>query len=213
MVILRGFCKTNSVTLECIFIDIYFKLILILISEVRNLFSRGTSVTGTRWNNLHSQSYSHTSLGEIPSGSTDQTEKETRMSADDADAMPMPLIILVEDEDLIRQMLVEALEDAGFSTLAASEARKAVLLFEENGDEIRGLVTDVNLGDGIDGWELARRAREHAANLPVVYISGASGHEWTSRDVPDSLMITKPFAPAQVVVAISSLMVATDTTP
>jgi len=135
------------------------------------------------------------------------------MSADDADALPMPLILLVEDEVLIREMLVEALKEAGFSTLVSSTAQGAIGLFEENGEEIRGLVTDINLDDGVDGWELARRAREHVADLPVVYISGASGHEWASRGVPHSLMITKPFAGAQIVVALSSLMAATDTTP
>jgi CheY-like chemotaxis protein len=135
------------------------------------------------------------------------------MSADEADALAMPLVLLVEDEDLIRQMLVETLEEAGFSTLAAGDAQTALRLFEENGDEIRGLVTDINFNDSMDGWELACAARARASDLAVVYISGASGHDWASRGVPHSLMITKPFAPAQIVVAISSLLVATDTMP
>jgi DNA-binding response OmpR family regulator len=135
------------------------------------------------------------------------------MSADDADAVPMPLILVVEDELLISEMVVDALEQAGFSTLVAPNVEGAIVLLEQNGDAIRGLVTDINLDDGVDGWELARRAREHASDLPVVYVSGASGHEWASRGVPNSLMITKPFAPAQVVVALSSLLVATDSAP
>lgn len=132
------------------------------------------------------------------------------MAADDQEALSMPLILLVEDEPLIREMLVEALADAGFSTLAADSAQSAFQMFEENSAEIRGLVTDINLADGMDGWELACAARELASDLPVVYLSGASGHQWASRGVPNSLMIAKPFAPAQVVVAISSLLVATD---
>ncbi len=132
------------------------------------------------------------------------------MSGDEGDAPAMPLILLVEDEDIIREMLVEALEDAGFATLAAGDAQAAVKLFEENSAEIRGLITDINLADGMDGWELACTAREQVSDLPVVYVSGASGHEWASRGVPSSLMITKPFAPAQIVVAISSLLVASD---
>ena len=135
------------------------------------------------------------------------------MSADEADALAMPLILLVEDEFLISEMLVEALEGAGFSTLVAGNGDGAIKLFEENCDTIRGLVTDINLDDGMNGWDLARAAREQASELPVIYISGASGHEWASQGVPKSLMITKPFAPAQVVVAISSLLVAADTTP
>ena len=132
------------------------------------------------------------------------------MAADDANEVPMPLIVLVEDEALIREMLVDALGDAGFATLVAADAQSAIRLFEQNAEEVRGLVTDINLDDGMDGWGLARIARERAADLPVVYISGASGHEWAARGVPNSLMVTKPFAPAQIVVALSSLLVALD---
>ncbi|WP_241233708.1 response regulator transcription factor [Altericroceibacterium xinjiangense] len=135
------------------------------------------------------------------------------MSADEADAIAMPVILLVEDQVLIREMVIEALEEAGFATLVAGDGQGAIKLLEEKGSEIRGLMTDINLDDGMDGWELARTMREHDSDLPVVYVSGASGHEWASQGVPRSLMITKPFAPAQVVVAISSLLMASDTAP
>jgi hypothetical protein len=41
--------------------------------------------------------------------------------------------------------------------------------------------------------------------MPVVYVSGASHGEWTSLGVPHSVIIAKPFAPIQIVVAISGL--------
>jgi DNA-binding response OmpR family regulator len=132
------------------------------------------------------------------------------MSFDEADSPFGPMLLLVDDEQLILEMLVEAVEEAGFTTITSGDAADAIALFEQNGAAIRGLVTDVNLGSGLDGWELARVARENSPDLPVVYISGASGHEWSALGVPNSLMITKPFAPAQVVVAVSSLLVASD---
>ena len=132
------------------------------------------------------------------------------MSSDEADPPSGPMLLLVDDEHLILEMLVEAVEEAGFNTITSGNAADAIALFEQNGAAIRGLVTDVNLGSGLDGWELARVARENSPDLPVVYISGASGHEWSALGVPNSLMITKPFAPAQVVVAVSSLLVASD---
>jgi len=132
------------------------------------------------------------------------------MSFDEADSPSGPMLLLVDDEHLILEMLVEALEEAGFNTITSGDAASAIALFEQNGAAIRGLVTDVNLGSGLDGWELARVARENSPDLPVVYISGARGHEWSALGVPNSLMITKPFAPAQVVVAVSSLLVASD---
>ena len=132
------------------------------------------------------------------------------MSFDEADSPFGPMLLLVDDEQLILEMLVEAVEEAGFTTITSGDAADAIALFEQNGAAIRGLVTDVNLGSGLEGWELARVARENSADLPVVYISGASGRNWSARGVPNSLMITKPFAPAQVVVAVSSLLVASD---
>jgi hypothetical protein len=42
------------------------------------------------------------------------------------------------------------------------------------------LVTDINLGEGPDGWDVARQARELIPNLPTGYVSGAIEHEWAS---------------------------------
>jgi DNA-binding response OmpR family regulator len=133
------------------------------------------------------------------------------MSIDQAGANALPLILLVEDELLIREMMAEALQAAGFATLVASDGQEAIKMFAEGREELRGLITDINFSDGLDGWQLARAVRERSSDLPVVYISGASGHEWAARGVPNSLLVAKPFAPAQVVVAISSLLVAIDT--
>lgn len=133
------------------------------------------------------------------------------MSADESGAMP--LILVIDDELLIREIVVDALEEAGFSVLTADNGPQAAKMFAEKLAQIRGLVTDINLGEGLDGWEVARTAREQVSDLPVVYVSGASGHQWASQGVPNSLLVTKPFAPAQIVVALSSLLVASDTTP
>lgn len=58
----------------------------------------------------------------------------------------------------------------------------------------------------MDGWEVARHARELTPNFPVVYMSGDSAHEHTVQGVPESVMIQKPFAPAQLVTAMSMLL-------
>ncbi|MDP8919398.1 MAG: response regulator, partial [Pseudomonadota bacterium] len=69
-----------------------------------------------------------------------------------------------------------------------------------------GVVTDIRLGAGPTGWDVARRARELAPGIPVIYVSGDSAHEWDSRGLPNSVMITKPFVTAQVLTAISTLL-------
>lgn len=63
----------------------------------------------------------------------------------------------------------------------------------------------MHLKGAVSGWEVAVRARELKPDLPVVYVTGDSGHEWASRGVPGSVVVSKPFAPAQIVVALASL--------
>jgi DNA-binding response OmpR family regulator len=117
-----------------------------------------------------------------------------------------PVLLYVEDEFLIQEMLVTALEEAGFHVLVANDGNHALEILASPEQALNGLITDINLGAGPDGWDVSRAARELTSGLPVVYVSAASEHEWTSRGVPSSVMITKPFVPAQVVVAISSLL-------
>ena len=70
----------------------------------------------------------------------------------------------------------------------------------------RALVTDVNLLGTMDGWEVAKRAREIDPEFPIVYMTGARADEYSSRGVPNSVLLTKPFAAAQLVTAVSQLL-------
>lgn len=121
------------------------------------------------------------------------------------------MLLYVEDEILIQSEVVASLKEAGYELAVADNGKQGLELLNRHSAELRGLVTDINLGDGPDGWEVARTARERIAGLPIVYLSAASEHEWTSHGVPGSIMIAKPFASAQLVVAVSSLLVASDT--
>jgi DNA-binding response OmpR family regulator len=67
-------------------------------------------------------------------------------------------------------------------------------------------VTDINVQGEMDGWEVAQQAREIAPDFPVVYMSGAAAADWTSKGVPNSIMLAKPFAPAQLLTAVSNLL-------
>ena len=70
--------------------------------------------------------------------------------------------------------------------------------------EYRALITDINLGKNVlNGWEVARAGRELHAQLPVIYITGDSAHDWRSQGVPESILIAKPFAAAKVVTAVA----------
>ena len=116
-------------------------------------------------------------------------------------------ILIVEDEPLIAEALTVALEEAGFSGVATTDANDAMAILEKNrARDLAGLVTDINLGGSRNGWEIASRAREMNPGLPVVYMSGDSAADWAAHGVPHSAVLQKPFALAQVVVALSSLL-------
>ena len=67
-------------------------------------------------------------------------------------------------------------------------------------------MTDINLLGKLDGWEVARAAREIDPAIPVIYMTGTHGDEWASMGVPESVLLLKPFAPAQIVTAVAGLL-------
>jgi DNA-binding response OmpR family regulator len=115
------------------------------------------------------------------------------------------VIMVVEDDQVIQALVEESLTEAGFETAIAASGEEAVTLLRGNRSYCRALVTAINLLGTMDGWEVAKQAREIDPTLPIVYMSGA-GDEWTSRGVPNSVLLPKPFAPAQLVTAIAQLL-------
>jgi CheY-like chemotaxis protein len=117
----------------------------------------------------------------------------------------LPTILLVEDDQLVQGVAEEALTEGGFDVAIVASAEEAVPLLKGKAT-CRALVTDINLGSKIDGWEVARIAREIDPSLPVVYMTGSAAEEWPSMGVPNSILLTKPFAPAPLVTAVSQLL-------
>ena len=119
-----------------------------------------------------------------------------------------PLFILVvEDDQLVQTVVEDSLSDVGFETVITPSGEKAVELLDAAEGKYRALVTDINLSSGdLDGWDVARHAREIDPHFPVVYMSGIEADDWASKGVPNSVMLAKPFAPAQLVTAISQLL-------
>jgi CheY-like chemotaxis protein len=124
----------------------------------------------------------------------------------------VPPILVVEDEPLVRLTIVESLEESGYTVLEAADGQSAIEQIEE-ALELRGLVTDIRLGAGPDGWEVAHVAREKFAGAAVVYVTADSITEWHANGVPQSNILQKPFASAELVTAIANLLVANQPIP
>lgn len=115
-------------------------------------------------------------------------------------------VLVVDDESLIAVMIEDIIQEGGFKTVTASSGEMAIQIINNGSETFSALVTDVNLGPGCRGWEVARRAREVIPAIPVVYVTGDSEDDWTSYGVPHSILIRKPFASAQILAAVTSLM-------
>ncbi|WP_342737412.1 response regulator [Bradyrhizobium sp. B117] len=118
----------------------------------------------------------------------------------------MPTILVIEDDDAIQGIVEDALREGGFETAIAKSGEEAVTLLKGRLFAYHALVTDINLLGRFTGWEVARAAREVDPNVPVVYMSGVAADEWPTQGVPNSIMLRKPFAPAQLTTAVSHLL-------
>ena len=119
----------------------------------------------------------------------------------------VPSVLLVEDEFLIQCVAEDSLAESGLSPTVVATAEEALNLLQASKPQYRALITDIDLGRlRMDGWELARHAREMIPEFPVVYVTGAAAANWRSMGVPKSLLVAKPFAPVQLVNAVWRLL-------
>ncbi len=103
-------------------------------------------------------------------------------------------ILFVEDNRLSSMISCAVLRDAGYDVVEAFDAQEAATIIDQNAG-LAALVTDINLGRGEDGFDVARRARLAYPRLPVVYISAASGARVPLEGVDPSEFVGKPYHP------------------
>jgi DNA-binding response OmpR family regulator len=126
----------------------------------------------------------------------------------------LPIILVAEDDQALQAFVEETLTDGGFEAAISPSGEEAVTLLMSDKGKYRAVVTDINLSGKMDGWDVAQRAREIDHAFPVIYMSGAHPEDWAVKGVPNSVMLAKPFAPAQLVTALAQLLNATPpTTP
>jgi DNA-binding response OmpR family regulator len=118
----------------------------------------------------------------------------------------LPVVMVVEDDYHLQGIIEEALVDGGFETDILSSGEEALTLFRGGLKKYKALVTDVALKGRLSGWEVASHFREADPGFPIVYMSGGHADEWASKGVPNSVMLTKPFASAQLLTAIAQLL-------
>ena len=118
----------------------------------------------------------------------------------------LPDILVIEDDAALQATMEAALVDEGFEPAIAASGEEAITLLKSDRNNYRALVTDIRLHGRIDGWEVARIARAIDPAFPVIYITGAGADRWAFQGVPGSILLEKPFAPADLVTLIQQLL-------
>ena len=118
--------------------------------------------------------------------------------------MHLPVVLVVEDEEPLQLVIHDGLKDGGFDVFVVASAREALALLQSG--VVSALVTDINVEDGYNGWDIARQAREIDPSLTVVYATSVSADDWRAQGVPNSILMVKPFALAYLVTAVSQLL-------
>jgi CheY-like chemotaxis protein len=116
---------------------------------------------------------------------------------------PAPVVLVVEDEPLLRLFAAETIADAGFQVVEAANATEAVHILETRFD-IRIVFTDIDMPHGVDGLELAASIRRRWPPIEIVITSGKPfprGSQLPSR----SVFHPKPYRQDQIVATLHRL--------
>jgi two-component system, response regulator PdtaR len=112
----------------------------------------------------------------------------------------MMVILIVEDEFLTREYLGDVLERAGHLVIEATNADEAIEILESRND-IRIIITDVNMPGSMDGLKLAEAVRRRWPPIKVIISTGKNAPRWDQ--VPKSTQfLPKPYGPNEILAVI-----------
>ncbi len=114
--------------------------------------------------------------------------------------MSVPCVLVVEDEPLIRDLLVAELADAGYRVVPAADAREADEACRK--DRVDVVLIDIRRPGTTEGWTLAERLRERQPECPIVYAAAAQ----PPRPVPEAGFLRRPFGMAEALQAIAGMV-------
>lgn len=111
-------------------------------------------------------------------------------------------LLVVEDDDIVRMLMVEVLEDLSYAVIEAQDAASALKVLENPDQTLELMITDVGLPD-MDGHDLAKSARGLRPMLPVLFASGYGENV----DVPEGMYrIGKPYSIDQLRDTVASIL-------
>lgn len=114
------------------------------------------------------------------------------------------IILVVEDEPIIRLAAIDLVEEAGYVAVEASNAAEAVAILESRPD-IRVVLTDIDMPGSMDGMKLAMCVRDRWPPIKLVVVSGH--HTPGVRDMPEgAVFLSKPYSEAALIAVLKQLV-------
>ncbi|MCW6506679.1 response regulator [Hyphomicrobiales bacterium BP6-180914] len=110
------------------------------------------------------------------------------------------VVLVVEDEPLLRMMAVDLVEDAGFDVVEAADAIEAVRILESRTD-IRIVFTDIDMPNGMDGMQLAAAIRDRWPPIEIIVTSGYYDPDSVPLP-PRSVFFPKPYREQDIIAAM-----------
>jgi CheY-like chemotaxis protein len=102
-----------------------------------------------------------------------------------------PIVVVVEDDILVRLTIVDYLAAHGCSVIEAASGEEAMAVIDGRDQQLDVLFTDIRLAGTLNGWDIAEIFRDRFPEIRVVYASGYSIEP--RRDVSDSEFFGKPY--------------------
>jgi len=103
-------------------------------------------------------------------------------------------ILIVEDEEAVRRLMLTALEQNGYRVLLAADGLEALKLISSHAGPLDLVVTDLAM-PGMNGTELARKVRDRMPGIELLYISGYAEELRQSGEIDEARFLQKPFTP------------------
>ncbi|HUN41564.1 MAG TPA: response regulator [Acetobacteraceae bacterium] len=125
-----------------------------------------------------------------------------------ANAVSPATVLVVDDDQLVREPIADYLREVGYAVLEAGDAHEAINLVD-HADHVDLVFTDVRMPGELDGVGLARWVKAHHPGLPVLMTSGYYGTGWLGERLEREVrLIQKPYTQDEVLRHIRRLLAA-----
>jgi CheY-like chemotaxis protein len=138
-------------------------------------------------------------LAEIVPRPAEKADLRTPAESERGVTKENPIVLIVEDEWLVRATVVDYLRAHGCTVIETASGEEAVGLIDGHAQQLDVLFTDIRLGGSLNGWDIAEIFRDHFPTIRVLYASGYSIEP--PREVPESAFFNKPYQPEDILEA------------